>query len=192
MRMAPALHRLVEPDGHTRQSAVLALLHNAPAGPALVFTARPMSLKHHGGQISFPGGGEEDGDQDYAHTALRETREELGIPTQDIEILGALTPLYIAPSQNLVHPYVGWMPRLPPVHPDPIEVAAVITVPLRELLRPTTIGVHTWYREGHPLPAPCYRVNGVSIWGATAMMLSELLAVIKGLTTEEPDEAPPA
>ena len=128
----------------------------------------------------------EAGDASFADAARRETEEELGIDTSSVEILGEMTTLFIAPSQNIVHPYVGWMPNLPPLNPDPTEVASVMTVPLHVLLEPDTIGVHHWRRDGQVLTAPSYRVEHASIWGATAMMLSELLEVIRGMASGTP------
>jgi 8-oxo-dGTP pyrophosphatase MutT (NUDIX family) len=180
------------PADQPRQSAVLALLcastqerlpatARTPVHWRIVFTERQNSLRHHGGQISFPGGGCDAGDASLLHTALRETQEELGIPIEDIAILGKLTPLFIAPSQNLVHPYVGWLSELPPISPNPAEVAAVLTLPLSVLLAPEAQGTYQWQRDGEALTAPCYCVRDVVIWGATAMMLSELLAIIQGV-----------
>ena len=173
-----------------RQSAVLALLHPSPDGIALFFTVRPESLRHHGGQISFPGGGAEDRDGTLQDTALRETEEELGFPTANVDILGKLTPLFIVPSHNIVHPFVGWIPAQPALHPDPTEVASVLTVPVEVLLDPTTLSSCSWWLEGQRLAAPCFLVEGETIWGATAMMLSELLEVIRSLPTEMNDRQP--
>jgi 8-oxo-dGTP pyrophosphatase MutT (NUDIX family) len=193
------------PTYYARQSAVLALLHTLPGyrsvpdaeALALLFTLRPNSLRHHAGQISFPGGGMEPQDDSLVATALRETAEELGIPTNDIHILGEITPLYIAPSQNLVHPFVGWLPHLPPLDPDPAEVSEVLDVPLNHLLDPRNTGNFIWSRNGQSLDAPCYLLPPaqerqgqapnarVHIWGATAMILSELLEIVRSLVTSE-------
>jgi 8-oxo-dGTP pyrophosphatase MutT (NUDIX family) len=187
------------PSHGVRQSAVLALLHQRndryriPDALSLIFTLRPTSLRHHAGQISFPGGGVEPQDESLAPTALRETAEELGIPTATVRILGKMTPLYITPSRNLVHPFVGWLPRLPPLIPDPLEVSEILDVPLGYLLDSRNLGSHTWYRNGEALTAPSYVVPAfvmdrhgraipdVHIWGATAMMLSELLTIVRPL-----------
>jgi 8-oxo-dGTP pyrophosphatase MutT (NUDIX family) len=150
----------------------------------IVFTQRQRSLRHHGGQISFPGGRFEDGDTSLQHTALRETEEELGFPTEEVVLLGPLTPLFIAPSQNHVYPYVGWLPELPPISPNPTEVAAVLTLSLKELLSPNSLGVTHWRRNGEEMTAPCYRVGETIIWGATAMILSELLTVLHSVIHE--------
>jgi 8-oxo-dGTP pyrophosphatase MutT (NUDIX family) len=182
LKMAPiGRQSLPGPTDHPRHSAVLALFHTSSDGLALVFTLRQATLRHHGGQISFPGGGVEPQDATYEDTALRETEEELGIPAEVIETVGTLTPLFIAPSQNLVTPVVGWVQDLPPLHPNPLEVSDVLTVSLSHLLTPSTRGSYTWHRNGQTLIAPCYKAGSNSIWGATAMMLSELIEVVRSL-----------
>ncbi len=182
MKMAPAMRQTQPgPGDRPRSSAVLALLHTTPHGLALVFTLRSTSLRHHGGQISVPGGGAEPSDPTYADAALRETEEELGISAHDIKILGELTSLFIAPSQNIVHHFVGWLPVLPTLNPDPVEVDSVLQVPLNALLDPRSVDTYYWPRDGVLLSAPCYRVGQTCIWGATAMMLNELLEVIRRL-----------
>lgn len=189
-RMAPLLHvrpRAMRPAPEVtpRQSAVLALFHPTDAGPALLFTLRPTELAHHGGQISFPGGGREPQDADLAQTALRETEEELGIPPHDVALLGRLTSLYIQPSRNMVHPFVGWCAHLPPLHPDVSEVEKVLDVPLRTLLAPESRGSYRWHFRGERRTAPSYKIDGAyHIWGATAMMLCELLTVVRGAQDE--------
>lgn len=161
-----------------RQSAVLALLHPAPAGLAVLYTLRPSRLAHHGGQVSFPGGGKEDGDPTLAHTALRETAEELGIPVTDVRMLGQMTTLFIESSRNLVHPFVGWIPALPMLRPDSGEVAEVLSVTLRTLADPATVTTCVREANGQPRTFPSFYIPPHYIWGATAMMTSELLAIV--------------
>ena len=183
--MAPSNRTLTPEPGVTpRQSAILMLLYpsieEGEREIEMLFTVRAPTLGHHSGEISFPGGGAECVDNTLRQTALREVEEELGIPPGAIHILGKLTPLYIPPSRNLVHPFVGWMPALPPLDPDPREVAEVLRAPLAHLLDPQNIGVHAWRRNGRMHTAPCYQIDHREpIWGATAMMLSELLALIE-------------
>ena len=164
-----------------RQSAVLALLHPADDGIALYFTVRLASLRHHAGQVSFPGGGSEAGDRTLAETALRETEEELGFSTATVNVLGRMTSLFIAPSHNLVHPFVGWLSERPALRPDPTEVAKVLDVPLAVLLDPCTRSVYQWESGELVLDAPCFLIDHTAIWGATAMILNELLEIIQDL-----------
>jgi 8-oxo-dGTP pyrophosphatase MutT (NUDIX family) len=185
MQMAPEGRKsLAPPDPSARQSAVLALIHLNDDALSLPFTLRPTRLGHHGGEISLPGGGFEPRDETLTDTALRETMEELGIMTSGVTVLGKLTPLYIAPSVNMVHPYIGWLPELPPLDPDPREVDAVLNVPLARLLDRDNLDVHHWSHHGERRSAPCYRTGRACIWGATAMILSELLAVIRAMTPQ--------
>lgn len=160
-----------------RQSAVLALLHPSQAGLAVLYTLRPSRLAHHGGQVCFPGGGKEAGDPSLAHTALRETGEELGMATTDVRILGALTTLFIESSRNLVHPFVGWIPALPPLSPDFREVAEVLSVTLQTLRDPATVATCMREANGELRTFPSFYIPPHHIWGATAMMTSELLAI---------------
>lgn len=184
--MAPPVHQAVPlSPAPARQSAVLALLHPAAGGIAIYFTERPTSLRHHGGQVSFPGGGREAGDRTLEKTALRETEEELGFSTAGVDILGRMTPLFIAPSHNLVHPFVGWLPAHPALRPDPTEVAKVLDVSVAVLLDPNTQSTCRWQSGEHPLDAPCYLIDHTPIWGATAMILSELLEIVQTLPSPE-------
>lgn len=180
MQMAPRRSRpLALQSQPTRQSAVLILIHLNDGSLSLPFTLRPTTLGHHGGEISLPGGGVEPRDETLEETALRETKEELGISTANVAILGKLTPLYIPPSRNMVHPYIGWLPDLPPFDPDPREVDVVLNVPLASLLNKSNLDVHLWYHNGEKRSAPCYRIGASDIWGATAMILSEFLTVVQ-------------
>lgn len=188
-RMACAQRQWMPSAGvRPRQSAVLVLFYPSRAGMALLFTLRPSRLTHHGGQVSFPGGGREAEDASLMQTALRETSEELGIVTENVRVLGRMTSLYIPSSQNMVHPFVGWIPRLPALHPDAWEVEEVLSVSLRTLLDPATLDTYVWRNNGRALTVPSYRTANVHIWGATAMMVSELLDVISGI----PDHAIPS
>ncbi|MBN2393056.1 MAG: CoA pyrophosphatase [Anaerolineae bacterium] len=168
-----------------RQSAVLALLHPSPAGLAVLYTLRPSRLAHHGGQVSFPGGGREEGDPSLAHTALRETAEELGMPIADVRILGSLTTLFIESSRNLVHPFVGWIPALPLLNPDSHEVAVVLSVSLQTLWYPATVTTCVREANGQLRTFPSFYIPPHYIWGATAMMTSELLAIAAQVLHED-------
>ncbi len=175
-----------------RQSAVLALLHPVEGGIALYFTERPITLRHHGGQVSFPGGGKEAGDKTLEKTALRETEEELGFPTSGVDILGRMTPLFVAPSHNLVHPFVGWLPARPALRPDPTEVAKVLDVPIAVLLDPNTQSTYQCQSGEQPIDVPCYLIDHTPIWGATAMILRELLEIVQTLPSPEASLQQPA
>ena len=161
-----------------KAGAVLVLLYERDNRLVLPLTRRTQTVETHKGQISLPGGAREPQDQDFAQTALRETCEELGIPEEAVEVLGSLTPLYIPPSRFCVYPYVGCASRPHPLRPDPHEVAEIIEVSLEQLLDPTTRQVETHLRDNQRFQVPVYRVANQKVWGATAMILAEFLAVL--------------
>ncbi len=134
----------------------------------------------HSAQVSFPGGAWEPNDGSLLETALRETREELGI-TQEIHVLGSLTPLHIPVSNFMVTPFAGWMDEHPLFQPDPTEVQYVIESSLHELSDPVNILSESWEQHGRTIIAPYYRVGNEKIWGATAMMLCEFLQLVARL-----------
>ena len=155
----------------------------APAQPLqVVLTQRTERLGHHSGQISFPGGRRDIGDVDFVATAPRETREEVGIATSSIEILGGLTELYVPPSNFMIHPIVGYLDHPPRCIPNPDEVAEVIEPSLTALFNPSAKGQTERVllsQNSKRLPTPCYRIGPHDIWGATAMILSELETILE-------------
>ena len=171
------------PDPCPREAGVLILLYERAGRLLLPLTRRTLTVEMHSGQISLPGGAREPQDASFAQTALRETREELGIPDAAISVLGPLTPLYIPPSQFCVYPYVGRTPRAFPLSPDPDEVAEVIEVSLDHLLEPVTRQEKTHFRDGKRYDVPLYMVANHRVWGATAMILAEFLALVRAART---------
>jgi 8-oxo-dGTP pyrophosphatase MutT (NUDIX family) len=175
-RMAPqsrSLRRSRQKAGEPRRASVLVLLF--PYGEDLAFALVRRSENErdvHSGQIGLPGGAREAGET-LIQTAIRETREELGVE-RPIEILGQLTCLYIPPSDFEVRPVVGYVPVRPSWSPDPVEVVEVIECPLGWLLDDEHKIVEDWDYNGQTLRVPWYDVGGHRVWGATAIMLSEL------------------
>lgn len=164
-----------------REAGVLALLYprvdeSGGDEPVLVLTVRRDTLPDHPGQISFPGGQREPGET-LRQTALREAHEEVALDPGLVDVLGALTPLYIPPSGFCVHPFVGVTDRAPRLHPTDAEVGEILHVPLGHLLDPATRVTETWTLRGTRVEVPFYDVDGRTLWGATAMMLAELLAL---------------
>jgi 8-oxo-dGTP pyrophosphatase MutT (NUDIX family) len=166
------------PGAEPRQAGVLLLLYPIGTMLHLVLTVRTSDLNHHSGQISLPGGGWEEGDASFQETALREAQEEIGIVTDGLEHLGSLTHLYIPPSNNVIHPFVAYAPQRPDFRPDPREVAELLDIPLRLLLDPATRHEEDWNWRGTILHVPFYAVGEHKVWGATAIVLAEFLALI--------------
>jgi 8-oxo-dGTP pyrophosphatase MutT (NUDIX family) len=160
-----------------RQGGVLILLYPHKEQVHLVLTRRTETVKNHKGQISLPGGRRE-GDEPVEQTALREAQEELGVAPRAVEVLGTLTPLYIPPSDFCITPVVGWTGARPDWEPDAVEVAQVLEIPLRLLADTATVHQGTWQRGELTMQVPYFMVRGHRVWGATAMVLSEFLAIL--------------
>jgi 8-oxo-dGTP pyrophosphatase MutT (NUDIX family) len=170
----------VRPPGHQpRQGGVLILLYPKDGRLHFPLTGRTETLEDHKGQISLPGGARE-GDEPLERTALRETHEELGVDPQSVEVLGVLTPLYIFPSDYCITPYVAARPDRPTFVPDPVEVAEVLEVPVLTLLDPAIRREEEWVLHGTIARVPFYQIGEHKVWGATAMVLSEFVAVLGG------------
>lgn len=145
----------------------------------LVLIKRPDYDGTHGGQVSFPGGKSEHGDLDEAFTALRETEEEIGVPRDTIRVLGKLSNVYIPPSNFFVYPFIGYSDSYPNFFPDPQEVAFIIETPIKILLDD---GIKSTVKINRPeisFDAPCYLIEGQAVWGATAIILSEMEWLLK-------------
>ena len=162
-------------DPPPRQSAVLMLLMPFPEEIHMLFIRRQDYEGVHSGQLSFPGGKEEESDNDLMATALRETSEEVGIKHDHIEILGALTELYIPPSHFLVQPYVGWLNHPSEFRPDTREVSDILIEPMQRLFRPDNITETRIYIPTFKtwIQAPSMNIQGHTLWGATAMIVHE-------------------
>ncbi|MER2599591.1 MAG: CoA pyrophosphatase [Caldilineales bacterium] len=182
-RMAPLTRALYPPEGEPRPrvGAVLVLLYPQPSSDELylVLTRRTDTVGNHRGQISFPGGSVDAHDASPAHAALREACEEIGACTDDLRLLGALTPLYIPPSHFHVSPYVAYAAQRPHFIPQPGEVAELIEAPLHLFAQPDSVGYETRVVLGQTLNVPYFRVLGHQVWGATAMILAELAALVQ-------------
>lgn len=180
-RMAPGSRELIVPNTETppREAGVLVLLYPEPETLHIVLTRRVDHLRGHAGQVSFPGGKRDPEDPTFIATALRETEEELGILPDDVTILGTLSQIYIPPSHYLVNPVVGFLEATPYFRPNPDEVAEVFSVSLSDLLNDHY--KHHEFREfkGTRVKIPFYSVRGHKVWGATAVMLSELEARLR-------------
>lgn len=146
----------------------------------IALTIRRHDLLHHPGQISLPGGGIDEGEWPEA-ASLREAEEEIGVDPSTVRVLGALTPLYVIVSGNLVTPFVGVVDGRPAFRPDASEVEEVIEVPLSHFKDPSRLMWGNRTREGYLIDFPYYLVGDPpvhQVWGATAMMLSEFVELL--------------
>ncbi|MBN1145556.1 MAG: CoA pyrophosphatase [Bacteroidales bacterium] len=185
LRMSPSLMRA--PTGNTpfKKSGVLLLLFPCDDSICIVFIKRTEYEGVHSGQVSFPGGKYEENDLTLAHTALRETMEETGIPADEIKIIGYLTPLHIPVSNTDVFPYVGVSQNRPIFKYDPFEVEYLIEVRVEELMHPANQKHEIISMAGKDIEVPYFDIQNNHIWGATAMILSEFLEIAKKVMSDE-------
>nr|WP_253931890.1 CoA pyrophosphatase [Lewinella sp. W8] len=165
-----------------RRAGVLALLYPIEARLHLLFIQRTSPANdRHAGQISFPGGSAEPADNSPAETALRETEEEVGVFRDSVELLGGLSDLYIPVSNFLVHPYVGFRPERPEFKVQETEVARTLELPLQDFLHPSARQLRDKELMGglRLTKVPHWIVKEEAIWGATAMMVAEMLALLE-------------
>jgi 8-oxo-dGTP pyrophosphatase MutT (NUDIX family) len=163
-----------------KEAAVLLLLFEKDQKLHLLFTKRVAYPGVHSSQISFPGGKVELGDASKQHTALREAEEEVGVAVHKIEVLGPLTPLYIPPSNFLVDPFVGRLREPVLWQPQETEVAEILEIPLQYLLQDKARTQREITVGAGQRTVPGFEWEAHFIWGATAMILEEFLAVARG------------
>jgi 8-oxo-dGTP pyrophosphatase MutT (NUDIX family) len=161
-----------------RAGAGLVFLYPGDGGRAhLILTVRDRHLVHHAGQVSLPGGALEPGES-VIDAALREAREEVGVDPRRLRVLGRLTELHIPASGFVLHPVVAVAQERPNLQPQAGEVARILEVSLDGLQDPARLGVETRATAGGSVEVPFIRVAGEKVWGATAMVLAELLALV--------------
>ena len=184
--MAPRPHDGPEPrpslDG-LRHAAALILLYPHAGEWYLPLTLRGSNLRHHIGQVSLPGG-RLDAGESVEMAALREAHEEVGVSPRDVDVLGRLTPLPIAVSGHLLHPVVGAAARRPAFSLGAHEVEALIEIPLARLRQPDVVRWDVRERSQPPhglMDVPYFDLGETRVWGATAMVLAEFVAVLESL-----------
>lgn len=169
---------LSELTGH-RTGSVMLFVFPEKNIPHILFIERADDGKVHSGQIAFPGGKHDLTDDNFMHTALRETYEETGIELSASDVVGELSPLYIPPSNFLVYPFVAFKNYKPEFNPSENEVKKIVGVSIPDLLSNNAISlIETHQTHRGEVTAPAYLIGNIKIWGATSMMLSEFLSLI--------------
>ncbi len=164
-----------------RPGSVLILLYCDGDQIKFPLTKRADYLGTHGGQISFPGGKGEEG-EDAIETALREGEEEIGIKRNELKIVGTLSEFFVIPSNFMVTPVVAYAENKPSFIPDPIEVVRILEGTLDDLVKEEAIKTKEIVAAKlYPMMAPHFEIEGEVVWGATAMMLNEFRLVVKSL-----------
>ena len=161
-------------------SAVLILLYLEDNEIRFFLTKRSNELEHHKGQISLPGGTQEE-NEELTHTALRETQEEIGINKTSISIIGSMTPLFVPVTGFMINPFIGYsLNKLEPT-PNPLEVEAIFSVNILDLLNEANQTIEQRNIRGYDVEVPYFKLNNYEVWGATSMILSEFRDLIKSI-----------
>jgi 8-oxo-dGTP pyrophosphatase MutT (NUDIX family) len=185
LKMAPP-HRAQEIVNHldnsenAKKSAVLILFFCEVDVLKMIVIRRSVYVGIHSGQIAFPGGRYEEEDKEVRTTALREIEEEIGIPENKIEIIGRLTDIYVPPSNFLISVFVGYLSEKPVYKIDEREVDEVIEIPFAEFYKPDLIKEKSFFVNSIKAAdnAPYFDVTNAEIWGASAMVMSELIDML--------------
>jgi 8-oxo-dGTP pyrophosphatase MutT (NUDIX family) len=162
-----------------KQSAVLVVLFFSGVELNCLLIKRPPTMKFHPGQVAFPGGTAESNDRNLQETALREAQEEIGISPDSVEIVGELSKVYVSVSNFLIHPFVAWAGTEPPVSINAYETEKIIRFPIGRFMMPEHITSKPIQTSNGLLNVPCLLFDDEIIWGATAMILLELIDVLK-------------
>lgn len=170
------------------QAAVLVLLADGPLGLSVLLTRRAEHLNQHAGEIAFPGGKWEPGDPDLLATALRETHEEVGIPPELVEVLGALPAAFTRRGVK-VTPYIGHVSHTVKLLASPEEIDEMFWVPIDFLKQDKRKRTDRYQHLGKVYWAPAYQFDSHLIWGFTARVLVDLLRVHFDVVLQAPDGA---
>ena len=186
LRLAPEIRindlKTGQPPIHAMESAVLIILYPSDDRLHTVVILRNEYDGAHSGQISLPGGKKEESDADFMQTALREAKEEIGIIPADMEIVGQLSRFYVRPSNFIIYPFIAFCKKRPEFHPDAIEVQRVIEIDVLNEISYSKIANRTlFFKNNIQVDAPGFLVGNEFMWGATAMIFSELLHVLENV-----------
>jgi len=180
-RALAARGRLAVCDSVLRESAVLVPIYEKDGHCFILFTKRTDYLEHHSGQISFPGGGRHPSDSDLLVTALRESREEIGLKEEDVEIIGTLDDAVTISSHFRITPFVGFIPYPYLFTPDPYEVQEIFSLSVDDLMHKAKLTIEDTTIAATSVLTHSYEIGGRTIWGATAWILSRFFEIIRPL-----------
>jgi 8-oxo-dGTP pyrophosphatase MutT (NUDIX family) len=186
LRLAPELRvndikEGITPD-HALESAVLIILYPFNRRLHTVVILRNEYDGAHSGQISLPGGKAEESDIDFKHTALREAQEEIGIIPSEMEIIGQLSRFYVRPSNFIIYPFIAYCPQRPVFYPDITEVQRIIEIDINnEISFTKKVNRTLTFKNNMQVTAPGFKVGSEFMWGATAMIFSELIQVLNSV-----------
>ena len=165
-------------SNNAKKASVLILLFPESNNIHFFLTKRTLSVEHHKGQISLPGGTCEKNEKSI-NTALRETEEEIGVDKNKVEIIGKLTPFFTPTSGFIIHPFIGWCNKRPKTNKQADEVYDLFSASLSQLLNDKILESENWNLRGYEAKIPFYNFDGNKVWGITAAILSEFKLVLK-------------
>ncbi len=172
-------HLFPDDEDNPIPAAVLILLYRNVEGILeTILIKRPSYIGHHSAQVSFPGGKAEETDMNLYQTALRESMEEVGVVPNLIINIGALSPLYIPVSRFLVHPFIGLALQMPEFVIDKSEVDYLIPASIKDLIH-AEVHYRNLTIQSKEFSTPYFNIKNEMVWGATAMIMSELIEVLK-------------
>ena len=174
----PAVDR---PENPGRKSAVLVAVYDGDDGPTTILTRRPQHMRKHAGEIAFPGGSHDETDESMWHTALREAEEEVALDPTLARRVGEIDRFVTGASFSLVQPIVAALDNPPHLKASPDEVDLILHVPLIELMTPGVYRAEQWFYNNEWRDMHYFDLVGETVWGATALMLHNLLEAIRNL-----------
>ena len=182
-RFAPSHTRTLRLDSSpadAKPASVIVLLYPAAGEWHIPLVLRPTSMKHHQGQVGFPGGGCQPG-EDPARAALRELEEELGVAGSLVHLLGPLSSVFVPVSRYVVHPWLAWVQTTLEFRPDAREVSELVEAPLRPILDLSALESEWREIAGERVEVPFFSVGAHKVWGLTCIILGELALLCRGL-----------